>query len=101
MCSDAVLFHPLVPDQRPLDKDQFDPMCSPGIVLSAFLSLRPIIYALALGLAMAVISPPGSANASTAERLVDAARGQVADWLIPFFLAMLPIVELRGAIPVR
>mmetsp|Transcript_14494 Transcript_14494/g.40822 ORF Transcript_14494/g.40822 Transcript_14494/m.40822 type:complete len:214 (+) Transcript_14494:418-1059(+) len=54
---------------------------------------------LALGL-LAICWPCSSVHASAAEKLVDATRGKFADWLMPFLLAALPVVELRGAIPV-
>ena len=52
-------------------------------------------------LVLASICPSAPAHASAAEKLVEAVRGRFADWLIPFLLAALPVIELRGAIPVR
>lgn len=43
---------------------------------------------------------PSSALASAAEKIMEASRGQLADWMLPMFLAMLPIVEVRGAVPI-
>lgn len=57
----------------------------------------PLLAALAC---FAVFGWCDAAHASAADKVVDATRGKVADWLVPFLLAALPVVELRGAIPV-
>jgi len=43
---------------------------------------------------------PTAAWSSAGEKIMEASRGRLADWVLPFFLAMLPIVEVRGAVPI-
>lgn len=61
--------------------------------------------ALALGLAALLcgfgLFGPSAAMASTGEKLIASFQGKIPDWLVVLFISAFPIVELRGAIPVR
>lgn len=60
--------------------------------------VQVVLSAFAIALVCATITPP--AHASIAEAVAASLRDIAPDWLVVFVLAGLPVVELRGAVPV-
>lgn len=54
-----------------------------------------------IGVLLLGLMAPTQAVASTGEKLVSTIQGRIPDWLVVLFISSFPIVELRGAIPVR
>lgn len=74
--------------------------CGSAALLSAKTCKPFQVYLIAVSLSMALVSIAPPAHASIAEAVSTSLRDVAPDWLVVLVLASLPVVELRGAVPI-